>query len=813
VNLCFDACFPEHEEAERLAARLARFGINCVRMHHMDAGAIWGDSPNKLTIDPKKLERLDYLIWQLKLHGIYTNLNLHVSRWLGEAEGFPNPRLRPDYDKGVGNFEPRMIALQKQYASDLLTHRNPYTKTAYCAEPAVAFVEISNEDSLLAVWHWGQLETLPDPYAATLRKLWNAWLRKKHGDTTALRKAWGDGGTTTLGQEMLDNGDFTRPLDQAWRVERDDRTKAEFAIVPGGGSLSQRPALRIAVAQGGEVSWHPQLVHAGFALKKQKAYTLAFRLRSDKPERCRVSCQMAHPPWDLLGLDAEVNARPDDQEHRLTFLADRDDPSARIVFRNFAEGATYSLADVSLRPGGIVGIEPAERLEDDTVPVPRRLGQRAAASDDFCDFVADTEGDYWHGMYRFLKEDLHVRSLVSGTQLGYSLVSLQAGLDYLDNHAYWQHPNFPRRPWDRQDWFIEDVALVNTPGETLTHLASARVAGKPYTVSEYNHPAPNSHAAEGFPMFSAFAGFQNWDGIYAFTYSHNRQFEPRRLENFFDMKSNTVQLAHLPACVAMFVRRDVAPAARTTLFPFSRDVERSRLHETRNGWSLTAAELLRDVCYPLRHGTALDLADPAAANKLPFSAEGGEPLAAGRFLSDTGQICWNIEQKEAGYFTVNAPRTKLFTGFVRGRTFSLGDVTLAVGPSRLDWATVSMVVIEGEGFDSDQPARILIAATGWMQNQDAIVERLGDHRITLRDQWGGEPVLCEGIQAKITLPISSPRVTCSPLDASGNRRAAIPLGQRDGRTEVELDPRHETVWYELEIQGTTRTQAVGSNSG
>ena len=28
--------------------------------------AIWGKSPNKLTIDPEKLERLDYLIAQLK---------------------------------------------------------------------------------------------------------------------------------------------------------------------------------------------------------------------------------------------------------------------------------------------------------------------------------------------------------------------------------------------------------------------------------------------------------------------------------------------------------------------------------------------------------------------------------------------------------------------------------------------------------------------------------------------------------------------------------------------------------------------------
>ena len=47
-------------------------------------------------------------------------------------------------------------------------------------------------------------------------------------------------------------------------------------------------------------------------------------------------------------------------------------------------------------------------------------------------------------MYRFLKDELGVRSLVSGTQLGYSPVGIQAGLDYIDAHAYWNHPRVSR---------------------------------------------------------------------------------------------------------------------------------------------------------------------------------------------------------------------------------------------------------------------------------------------------------------------------------------------------------------------------------
>ncbi|RPI60711.1 MAG: hypothetical protein EHM48_06785, partial [Planctomycetaceae bacterium] len=39
VNLSFGANFPDHEQARRTARRLAAFGINCVRLHHMDGAS------------------------------------------------------------------------------------------------------------------------------------------------------------------------------------------------------------------------------------------------------------------------------------------------------------------------------------------------------------------------------------------------------------------------------------------------------------------------------------------------------------------------------------------------------------------------------------------------------------------------------------------------------------------------------------------------------------------------------------------------------------------------------------------------------
>ncbi|MEJ5340463.1 MAG: carbohydrate binding domain-containing protein [Thermogutta sp.] len=789
TNLCFEACFPTKEEAERLAKRLASLGINCVRMHHMDNRHIWGKSPNKLTIDPEMLDKLDYLIYQLKLHGIYTNLNLHVSREFGPAEGFPAVEGLPNYDKGIDNFEPRMIEYQKKYARDLLTHVNPYTGTAYINEPAIAMVEINNENAAFDEYRKGALDHLPEPYASQLRKLWNAWLKKKYGSDDALRKAW-NAQRQPLGEEILKNRDFSGSWERVWNLQRDNLSEVVAEVIPNG--FQGKPALRLRVIRNGQETWIPQLSQGGFPVQKGQVYTLRFWLKADKPGRIDVNCMMNHDPWQRLGLSAEVQTSVEWKEYRLSFVADRDDPNARITFSQLRPG-TYELADVSLRPGGVIGLEEGQSLADQTVPiVPARGPQMtAAARADFADFLWELERDYWWGMYRFLKEELKLKPLVAGTQLSYSPVHIQAGLDYIDSHAYWQHPVFPGRPWDPENWYVRNLALVNQPGGTLSGLANRRVEGLPFTVSEYNHPAPNEYAAEGFPMIAAFGAFQDWDGIFSFTYSHSRDYEPRKITGFFDIKSEVTKLVHMPACVAMFYRGDVQPATQAVVVGMTREKEQSILRETLNPWALTADRLGIPANLSLLHRVAMALKEPN--DSVPPPTLSAEQKV---FLSDTQQICWDVSQPGAGVFLVNSPKTKLVTGFPAGRTFNLNGIQIQIGETELGWATVSLTVIKGDGFD--RPGRILLAATGKAQNTGWDLRKEGD-RVTVGRRWGDEPILCEGVPARIVLPVSSSRVRVYALDEAGRRRDAVTVSGGD-QAALEIGPQYRTLWYEVEIQ-------------
>ncbi len=161
-------------------------------------GLIDGSRDDTRTMAPEQLDRMDYLVYQLKLNGIYTDFNLNVGREYKSGDGVQGSSLI-GVAKAITYFDPRLVELQKEYASQLLTHRNPYTKTSYADEPAIAIVEIVNENSILEFWQrdWFRGNLTPGgprlqldltPYhKKLLTTLYNAWLAKTYPAATLAR--------------------------------------------------------------------------------------------------------------------------------------------------------------------------------------------------------------------------------------------------------------------------------------------------------------------------------------------------------------------------------------------------------------------------------------------------------------------------------------------------------------------------------------------------------------------------------------------------------------------------------------------------
>ena len=805
TNLCFTANFPTKEQADKLADRLARFGYNCVRLCHLDTGnnSIVSSQLTLTELDRRKLDALDYLIAALKKRGIYVNINLHVGRWLDDRDGFPFREQRPIYDKGVGNFEPRMIELQKKYARDLLTHDNPYTKLPYTHDPCVAMVEISNEDSIVSEWSGGRLDSLPEPYGGLLRKLWNDWIREKYSSTEQLREALGSK-IVPLGDEMCPDLNFETDLSLLTRrltMQTDAKSKAEMWVVD--------KTLKLKVSEMGEVSWIPLVSYTDIPIKKGEPYTLSVRMRADKETTVAAGVKRNADPCDYLGGYKNMSLTPEWQTFDVSFYAADTFDNARIDVGGFTAGVIYEIDNISLRPGGTYGTKPDETLETGNVRLISPFDSEAlpVMTRDYVEFLFRIEHDYWLGMYDFLKNDLKVQAPVTGTQINYGSMVVQSQLDYCDNHAYWNHPVFPGRDWDMTNWYVSNISLANYADKgTLTQLATQRVLGKPYTVSEYDHPFPNEYNAEGQPMIAAMGRFQDWDGIFPFAYAHSNNFEPDYVTGFFDSVGNVGRIAHTIACHTMFVRGDVAIANEQCKADMKLSQEIEIVANARSPWASRWGEATSEGNrLALLHGVGMA---PLKYGILPVN----EAIhSSKRYVSDTNQICWDMNTQGRGFMTVNTDNTKLFSGFVPDSVIELGDVSLAVGKTRLGWCTVSLVSYNASGFGGDgRAAKLLVAATGKYINTDMTIEHLGeqsdlqsgDDHITVGNPFGRGPVLCEGIPAVLTLPVAAERVTLYPLDASGNRKSPVkasPVAEQPALSTVELLPQYKTLWYEIEI--------------
>ena len=188
-------CAPEKEQARVIAARLAKYGVNMLRLHSLDGryGPLIDYSHDtSQEFDTDALDRVDYFVSELKKRGIYIYLDLLDYRWFRTADGVKHgDEFTHNWQgsmKGASIFDERMIELQKDYATKLLTHRNPYTHLRYIDDPAIAGIETTNENSIFYFFNMSDL-SLPY-YRDELQRRWNRWLASRYISREELAIAW-----------------------------------------------------------------------------------------------------------------------------------------------------------------------------------------------------------------------------------------------------------------------------------------------------------------------------------------------------------------------------------------------------------------------------------------------------------------------------------------------------------------------------------------------------------------------------------------------------------------------------------------------
>ncbi len=212
VNAGPNVVMMDRASVDYLARKLAKMGVNMVRFH----GAIYDRAArDPATVNAKLLGRLHYFVAAMKKRGIYTKLSFYFPLWF---------EVRPEYGirgwSGKGKpfallfFHPDMQRIYKAWARALLTTKNPHTGLPLGQDPAVAIVEIANEDNYF-FWTFKPYGTIPPGVMLFLEKAYGRWLKRKYGSLEKAGEAWG--GTTVKGDDFANGRAGLYP---AWNMTR-----------------------------------------------------------------------------------------------------------------------------------------------------------------------------------------------------------------------------------------------------------------------------------------------------------------------------------------------------------------------------------------------------------------------------------------------------------------------------------------------------------------------------------------------------------------------------------------------------------------
>ena len=425
--------------------------------------------------------------------------------------------------------------------------------------------------------------------------------------------------------------------------------------------------------------------------------------------------------------------------------------------------------------------------QGEQVPLLHNKGQAAQAPPERfyaeAEFFNDLQRDYFLDMEHYLKRKLGSHSLVMATadhshsSSGYPILLATEGMDIIDGHTYWQHP----------EYYVKKAPMVNDPfNSTVVELSRSAIAGKPYTVSEVNNPFPNDYGGEGIPILAAYGGLQDWDGIFWYT------FEPKSdpawkpyIGDPFDISLDPVKMPELAAGALLFLRGDVAKADQMSQRTYSEKqvFDSLLIPATERPYYTEGFPLALPLEHEIRIGSLT-----GTPTKSFERAALTDPI-----VSDTKELAWYTGAAHtSGLVTVDTPRTQALIGFVKShdeRTRNLGAEV------KNDFSTILLSSLDEQPVAT--ATRLLLVAGGPVENTGQRWNTAG----TDVTAWGGTPTLIEPVGGTITLIglDGARKVRMQPLDGAGQPLGAPVDAKANGSTWKLPLGVVTTTWYEIRV--------------
>jgi hypothetical protein len=163
---------------------LAKLGVNMVRLHTQIAPT--GDGSRITDTNQKEIDGIWRCVAAMKKEGIYCTISPYwatpkdASAW--GIDGYTGKEGL----WGLLFFNPKLQEGYKAWVKALYAPKNPYTGIPLAQDPAVAIIQVQNEDGML---FWTMQGMKPEQQRI-LGTQFGRWLTKRYGGLAAAKQAW-----------------------------------------------------------------------------------------------------------------------------------------------------------------------------------------------------------------------------------------------------------------------------------------------------------------------------------------------------------------------------------------------------------------------------------------------------------------------------------------------------------------------------------------------------------------------------------------------------------------------------------------------
>ncbi len=398
----------------------------------------------------------------------------------------------------------------------------------------------------------------------------------------------------------------------------------------------------------------------------------------------------------------------------------------------------------------------------------------------------------------FMRNEIKYNGLLSSMNFNEYLAQnyIRDAFDFVDNHAYWDHPNFS---FSRQV-----LPRYHSQGNILKYdlwcprrQFPARIFGKPYTMTELNYCFPNRYRANFGPVIGAYGALQNWDAMYRFDWATFRAqvLKQTPIQNFDIAQDAISQMADRVVSL-MFLRADVESSKSAVALTYG-PKSWEQFKETERPSAINCPEELTKLGFYCQIGAIREDLNLPGVIKLQnpdsfmtqLSAAERQALTAQVKTSETRQIVYD---HSAATLKVVTPKTESLTldsGKLSGKVLSISGADT--------FQSITAASLDGQPLASSK--KIILFHLSNVVNK---YMRFTSTDMCTVEDWGSKEQLIR--RAKINIELGTAGNVCSvrAIGLNGNPKGDIPaqLGNKVLRFTADTAAFNGTMVYLIEIQ-------------